>query len=423
MASSTQWTWVWANSRRQWGTEKPGVLRSLGSQRVRHDWVTEQQQQHWALVICPPVCGLTEPTHHSLTARPWSSQGFRKAHHQSLLQSAQPNIPWGSVPSGRGLGGSKGGALYCPVTGIAGQKPFAIRVSLILSSGVHHWSPPSDPNWGISFAVPQLCSHHLFALLPSTSLYSEESGSPLPPQPSLAVSLPRLPPSLWVNGGRTVRGVSWPCGPPGSYVVTKTYMDPPHGPDLVPYLSRLVKEIKSFHSCWEKRKWKSLSRVWLFATPWTIYSPWNSPGQNTRVGSLSLLQGIFPTQVSNPGLPHCGQILYQLSHKGRGKELRQREKPFDFERKIVMMRDNPIQVTLHISWAVTLFLSFEGLCDTSPSPIKACRNMGQLSPTLKRKWSSHYSQQKTPKCSTWMQSQKTTEWSLFISKANHSISQ
>ena len=43
--------------------------------------------------------------------------------------------------------------------------------------------------------------------------------------------------------------------------------------------------------------------------------PWNSPGQNTGVGSLSLLQGIFPTQGLNPGLLHCGWILYQLSHK------------------------------------------------------------------------------------------------------------
>ena len=42
----------------------------------------------------------------------------------------------------------------------------------------------------------------------------------------------------------------------------------------------------------------------------------NSPGQNTGVGGLSLLQGIFPTQGSNPGLPHCRRILYQLSHKG-----------------------------------------------------------------------------------------------------------
>ena len=50
--------------------------------------------------------------------------------------------------------------------------------------------------------------------------------------------------------------------------------------------------------------------------PHGLYSPWNSPGQNTGVGSLSLLQGILPTQGSNPGLPHHRRILYQLSHKG-----------------------------------------------------------------------------------------------------------
>ena len=50
--------------------------------------------------------------------------------------------------------------------------------------------------------------------------------------------------------------------------------------------------------------------------PHGLYSPWNSPGQNTRVGSLSLLQGIFPNQGSNQGLPHCRWILYHRSHKG-----------------------------------------------------------------------------------------------------------
>ena len=50
-------------------------------------------------------------------------------------------------------------------------------------------------------------------------------------------------------------------------------------------------------------KWKSLSRVRLFATPWTTYSPWDSPGQNTGVGSLSLLPGIFPTQGQKPRSP------------------------------------------------------------------------------------------------------------------------
>ena len=46
-----------------------------------------------------------------------------------------------------------------------------------------------------------------------------------------------------------------------------------------------------------------------------LISPWNSPGQNTGLGSLCLLQGIFPTQESNPCLLHCIQILYQLSQK------------------------------------------------------------------------------------------------------------
>ena len=58
---------------------------------------------------------------------------------------------------------------------------------------------------------------------------------------------------------------------------------------------------------------KSLSCVQLFATPW------NSPGQNIGMGSLSLLQGVFPTQGSNPGLLHCRRILYQLCYEGSKK--------------------------------------------------------------------------------------------------------
>ena len=50
--------------------------------------------------------------------------------------------------------------------------------------------------------------------------------------------------------------------------------------------------------------------------PHGLYRPWNSPGQNTGVGSLSLLQGIFPTQELNQGLLHCRQILYLLSYQG-----------------------------------------------------------------------------------------------------------
>ena len=62
-ASLTQWIWVWANSRRWWGTGRPGMLQSMGSQRVRHDWAAAQQQvygsptwQVWDLILlwlCP----------------------------------------------------------------------------------------------------------------------------------------------------------------------------------------------------------------------------------------------------------------------------------------------------------------------------------------------------------------------------------
>ena len=60
-------------------------------------------------------------------------------------------------------------------------------------------------------------------------------------------------------------------------------------------------------------KVKSLSRVQLFATPWTVacQAPLSqdSPGKNPGVGCHFLLQGIIPTQGSNPGLPHCRQTL------------------------------------------------------------------------------------------------------------------
>ena len=66
----------------------------------------------------------------------------------------------------------------------------------------------------------------------------------------------------------------------------------------------------------------------LTLKPHGLYSPWNSPGQNTGVGRLSLLQGIFPTQGLSPGLPHCRWILYHLSHKGSPRILEWVAYPF-----------------------------------------------------------------------------------------------
>ena len=70
-----------------------------------------------------------------------------------------------------------------------------------------------------------------------------------------------------------------------------------------------------------KVKVKSLSRARLFATPRIVactkfLHPWDFQGKSTGVGYHFLLQGIFPTQGSNPDLSHCRQMLYRLSHQG-----------------------------------------------------------------------------------------------------------
>ena len=78
------------------------------------------------------------------------------------------------------------------------------------------------------------------------------------------------------------------------------------------YLFTFVSFILQLIILESERHWVVSDSMW----PRGLYSPWNSPGQSTRVGSLSLLQGIFPTQRLNLGLLHCRLILFQLSHKG-----------------------------------------------------------------------------------------------------------
>ena len=76
-------------------------------------------------------------------------------------------------------------------------------------------------------------------------------------------------------------------------------------------------------SLWKwKWKWKwSRSVVSDSLRPHGLYPirllhPWDFPGKSAGVDCHFLLQGIFPTQESNPGLPHCRQMLYSLSHQG-----------------------------------------------------------------------------------------------------------
>ena len=85
---------------------------------------------------------------------------------------------------------------------------------------------------------------------------------------------------------------------------------------------------ESYTDTRRKSKSKSHSAMSDSLRPLRLYRPWNFPGQNTGVGSLSFLQGIFPTQGLNPGLLHCRWILYQLSHQGSPRILEWVAYPF-----------------------------------------------------------------------------------------------
>ena len=90
----------------------------------------------------------------------------------------------------------------------------------------------------------------------------------------------------------------------------------------------MLGKIKGRRRGWQRTRWlKSESKSEVTQSCPTLcdpmdYSlpgsscPWDFPGKSTGVGCHFLLQGIFPTQGSNPGLPHCRQTLYPLSHQG-----------------------------------------------------------------------------------------------------------
>ena len=125
---------------------------------------------------------------------------------------------------------------------------------------------------------------------------------------SLAQSRPTLfdptdssPPGSSVHGISQARIVEW-------VAISRGFPQPrvkPRAPtwQVDSLLSEPPGKLKNTGKC------KPLSHVQL-------YSPWNSPGQNTGVGSLSLLRGIFATPGRNTGLPHYRRILYQVSLKG-----------------------------------------------------------------------------------------------------------
>ena len=89
MASPTQWTWVWASSGSWWWTDRPGVLQSMGSQRARHDWVTEL---NWVCIWARPFAGLNFPVSENVL-KGESERGSRDVPELTLSLSA---IEWGT---------------------------------------------------------------------------------------------------------------------------------------------------------------------------------------------------------------------------------------------------------------------------------------------------------------------------------------
>ena len=91
------------------------------------------------------------------------------------------------------------------------------------------------------------------------------------------------------------------------------------------------------------------------------YSPWDSSGQNTGVGCHALLQGIFPTQGSNPGLPHCRQIIYQLSHHGGPRILEWVAYPFSssFSQPRNQTKVSCITGGIFTNWATRVLVPFK----------------------------------------------------------------
>ena len=91
-----------------------------------------------------------------------------------------------------------------------------------------------------------------------------------------------------------------------------------------------AKPYRAFSAGPEKSESESHSVVSDSLRPHGLHSSRNSLVQHTGVSSLSLLQGIFPTQRLNPGLLHCRQILYQLSHKERMSCIQMTEKELKY---------------------------------------------------------------------------------------------
>ena len=322
MASPTRRTWDWVSSRSWWWSRKPGVLQSMGSQRVRHDWATELNwteatssvglpaprlhfvswllcpylcipSLHWFLVLSLSPVRLLWP--HGVHYLPEFTQIY--VHWVSdTIQPSHPLLPPSSLPSvfqslfqwvscshqvAKVLefqpqhhsfqGIFRVDFLWdwlpwlatvwtCPVKLRQGHRGWTKRVQRPGSSR----SPARFYSWVTKIVVQQSSSLTWIISLP---LYTGYSCSPnILSFPALKILLL----SIFFSSYCVYVCVSCSC---------PTLCDP--------------------HGLWPTR----------------LLCPLYFPGKITGAGCYFLLQVIFPTQGSNLGLPHCRQILYHLNHQ------------------------------------------------------------------------------------------------------------
>ena len=251
MASLTRWTWVYASSGRWWWIGKPGVLQSMGSQRVRHDWATELNWPRgrpllthasvgdsWTLTgkSCSFSCGVTAP--------------FSWVLMHTRFCLCPPRVCFPSPVE----------VLQSNPTGLPSQIPWGLSV------------PLPDPQVGESVVGPRtvVAVQELLWYNCSPSVGRMTHGSVL----GLMVTS-----CMWIYATRV---------PPRSAAV--------RAPDpSADHCRPMPLQETTRHSKARLASWKPT---------------------NAGVGSVSLLQWIFPTQESNRGLLHCRWILYQLSSQG-----------------------------------------------------------------------------------------------------------
>ena len=123
-----------------------------------------------------------------------------------------------------------------------------------------------------------------------------------------------LPKEIWITYG-TLKNITGISASPQSYFIRISWSQSLNASIFEDPGETFKKFQHSDCHCVEVKWSESWSIMANSLQPYGLHSPWNSLGQNTRVGSLSLLQRIFPTQELNRGLLHCRWILDQLSYQ------------------------------------------------------------------------------------------------------------